>query len=244
MAIATNMISVGLDITRLGLMVVLGQPKTCAEYIQATSRVGRDPSGPAWSSRCSTSTGRATARTTSGSRSSTSRSTARVEATSVTPFSPRALDRGLAGTLVALARLGHAPMTPPKGAVEILTRAERARLRGPDASPTGRAATPLWRRPSPRRSARASATGRRTCSTTGARSPTTTRTRARPCSTTRRGRGGQAVAARLPRPRAQDHARPAQEIPGEPLDARRRAEREPLAARRWTTSRSSRRTQS
>ena len=39
-----------------------------------------------------------------------------VEATSVTPFSPRAMDRGLAGTVVALARHGISEMTPPKGA--------------------------------------------------------------------------------------------------------------------------------
>ena len=49
-----------------------------------------------------------------------------VEATSVTPFSPRALDKGLAGALVALARQGHKPMTAPLGAMEILN--ERGRL--------------------------------------------------------------------------------------------------------------------
>ena len=125
-AIATNMISVGLDITRLGLMVVLGQPKTSAEYIQATSRVGRDDDRPGLvvallnvhRPRDRSHYERFVAYHQSFYRS--------VEATSVTPFSPRALDRGLAGTAIGLVRLGHAPMTPPLGAMKI--RTERAQL--------------------------------------------------------------------------------------------------------------------
>jgi hypothetical protein len=130
-AIATNMISVGLDVQRLGLMVVFGQPKTSAEYIQATSRVGRGVEGKDTDKPGLVVTVLNINRPRD--RSHYERFVAyhqtfyrSVEATSVTPFSPRALDRGLAGTVVALARQMHAPLTPPRGATEILK--ERGKL--------------------------------------------------------------------------------------------------------------------
>jgi len=118
-AIATNMISVGLDIQRLGLMIVLGQPKTHAEYIQATSRVGRDDARPGLvvtllnmhKPRDRSHYERFRHYHETFYRS--------VEVTSVTPFSAGALDRGFAGALVTLARHIEPSLTPPRGAARI-----------------------------------------------------------------------------------------------------------------------------
>ncbi len=101
--LATNMVSVGVDISRLGLMLVNGQPKTIAEYIQSTSRVGRgDVSGlvvPVLNNakardRSHFETFCSWHRTLYGD----------VEATSVTPFASRARDRALHAALVAAVR--------------------------------------------------------------------------------------------------------------------------------------------
>jgi Helicase conserved C-terminal domain len=118
-AIATNMISVGLDIPRLGLMVVLGQPKTHAEYIQATSRVGRDDERPGLvvtllnihKPRDRSHYERFRHYHETFYRS--------VEVGSVTPFSARALDRGFAGALVGLARHAEPNLTPAQGVEQI-----------------------------------------------------------------------------------------------------------------------------
>jgi hypothetical protein len=101
--LATNMISVGVDIPRLGLMIVNGQPKTMAEYIQATSRIGRgrvagvvvpvlNAAKPRDRSHFETF------------RTWHSTLYREVEATSVTPFASRARDRALHAVLVAAVR--------------------------------------------------------------------------------------------------------------------------------------------
>lgn len=118
-AIATNMISVGLDVPRLGLMVVVGQPKTHSEYIQATSRVGRTDEAPGLV---------VTMLNVDKPRDRSHYERFRhyhetfyrsVEVGSVTPFSSRALDRGFAGALVGLARHVRSELTPARGVENI-----------------------------------------------------------------------------------------------------------------------------
>ena len=111
--LATNMISVGVDVDRLGLMVVMGQPQTTSEYIQATTRVGRRIPGLVVTVY---NAGRSRDLSHYENFAAYHRALYRqVEATGATPFAPRARDRGLHGVLVALAR-HRIPEAGPSGA--------------------------------------------------------------------------------------------------------------------------------
>ncbi|MBX6749284.1 MAG: helicase [Micromonosporaceae bacterium] len=102
--LATSMLQVGVDVSRFGLMLIVGQPKNTAEYIQASSRVGRDQKRPGlvvtlynWSRPRDL----AHYEDFEYYHATFYR---QVEALSVTPFTRRAIDRGAAGTFVAAVR--------------------------------------------------------------------------------------------------------------------------------------------
>ena len=123
-AVATNMIAVGMDVDRLGLMVVTGQPKQNSEYIQATSRIGRsfpglvvtmyNPYRPRDLSHYENFT---------GYHSQLYRF---VEGTTATPFSARARDRVLHAVIISAIRLKYPDMANNAGAglIALLTDAQ------------------------------------------------------------------------------------------------------------------------
>lgn len=102
--LATSMLQVGVDVSRFGLMVVTGQPKNTAEYIQASSRVGRTADRPGL---VVTLYNWARPRDLAHYEDFEHYHATfyrQVEALSVTPFTRRSLDRGTAGMLVAAVR--------------------------------------------------------------------------------------------------------------------------------------------
>lgn len=124
--LATSMLQVGVDVPRLGLMLVVGQPKNTAEYIQASSRVGRDARKPGlvvslanWSRPRDMSH-------FESFRHYHETFYAQVEALSVTPYSDTAMERGLMGMLVSAIRVVDegqpSSLSPAPGAGEVLSK--------------------------------------------------------------------------------------------------------------------------
>lgn len=107
--LASNMLSVGIDISRLGLMAVYNQPKSNSEYIQATSRVGRQNPGLVLVLYNSM---RSRDKSHYEQFSYYHKAFYRyVEATSVTPFSARAIEKALHSVFIALVRLSIPEMS-------------------------------------------------------------------------------------------------------------------------------------
>lgn len=108
--LATSMLQVGVDVQRLGLMLVVGQPKNTAEYIQASSRVGRDARRPGLVVALGNWARPRDLAHYEQFRHYHETFYSQVEALSVTPYSPTSLDRGIDGLLVSVARVVQAPL--------------------------------------------------------------------------------------------------------------------------------------
>lgn len=102
--LASNIIEVGIDISRLSLMAIVGQPKTTAQYIQVSGRVGRKPERPGLILTIYSASKPRDRSHFEKFRTYHERLYAQVEPTSVTPFSGPAIDRALHAIIVGYLR--------------------------------------------------------------------------------------------------------------------------------------------
>ena len=117
---ASNMLSVGIDIDRLGIMCVYGQPKSNSEYIQATSRVGRTNPGLVISLYNSMRARDKSYYEQFGYYHSTFYKY--VEATSITSYSPRAIEKALHCAMMAIIRHTIPKYNPNKNACKFIRK--------------------------------------------------------------------------------------------------------------------------
>jgi Helicase conserved C-terminal domain len=102
--LCSSVIEVGMDVSRLSLMSIVSQPKTAAQYIQASSRVGRDAAHPGLVTVIYNPSNARDRSHFERFRSFHERLYAQVEPVSATPFSPPALERALHAVMVAYIR--------------------------------------------------------------------------------------------------------------------------------------------
>ena len=114
--LCTNMLSVGVDIPRLGVMIVNGQPKNHSEYIQATGRIGRASPGLVIANLNYLKPRDLSHYEDFEHYHSTLHKN--VEPNTVTPFSSRSRDRALLAVLVAMVRHADARLAGDDGAAE------------------------------------------------------------------------------------------------------------------------------
>ena len=100
------MFQVGIDVDRLGLMLINGQPKSNSEYIQASGRVGRDTKRPGLVVSLLRSTKPRDLSHYEMHRSFHQEMYRHVDITTTTPFSPRSFDRAMPSILMLLIRQG------------------------------------------------------------------------------------------------------------------------------------------
>lgn len=107
--LASNIIEVGVDIDRLSLMTVVGQPKTTSQYIQVTGRVGRKSDRPGLVVTIYAASKPRDRSHFEKFRSYHEQLYAQVEPTSVTPFSRPALERAVHAVMVSYVRQFGSP---------------------------------------------------------------------------------------------------------------------------------------
>jgi hypothetical protein len=142
--LASNILEVGIDIDRLSLMAIVGQPKTTSQYIQVSGRIGRS-----WWERPGLVVAIYSASKPRDRshferfRSYHEKLYSQVEPTSVTPFSPPALDRALHAAMVTFVRQmgdernAQSPYPYPEDVIEKLKDILLPRIQNIDADEVG-----------------------------------------------------------------------------------------------------------